>query len=81
VLPKCKDKLKKEDLSQSDKFFGKQNKLSKSNEADESIHNSHFKKITNILQFKQTHDFYDLNTKCKQSEYYEEKINFNTKNN
>jgi len=81
VLPKCKDKLKKEDLSQSEKFFGEQNKLSKSNEADEPIDNSHFKKITNILQFKQTQDFYDLNTKCKQSEYFEEKINFNTKNN
>jgi len=80
VLPKCKDKLKKEDLSQSDKFFGEQNK-SKSNEADEPIHKSRFKKIDNILQFKQTQDFYVSYKKCKQFEYFEEEINFNTKNN
>jgi len=51
--------LKKKNLSQSEKFVGEQNKLSKSNEADEPIHKSHFKKIDNILQFKQTHDLYD----------------------
>jgi len=80
VLPKCKDKLKKENLSQSKKFFDEQNKLPKSNETDEPIHKSHFKKIDNILQFKQTQDFYDSYTKCKQN-ILKKKIHFSTKNN
>jgi len=57
VLPKCKDKLKKEDPSQSEKFFDEQNELSEFNKADKSIHKTYFKKIDNILQFKKTQDF------------------------
>jgi len=36
VLPKYKDKLKKEDPSQPEKLFGEQNKLSKSSELNEA---------------------------------------------